>query len=110
MYGNIRSTEHVTLGSTSHFEGNIESESALVCGYVKGCIQTRTLLMVKTPATIIGDLISASVQLESGVILQGKIISNPKEAVRQSQETLSITPCTSSANSEKERLQESKSQ
>lgn len=110
MYGNIRSTEHVTLGSTSHFEGNIESESALVCGYVKGCIQTRTLLMVKNPATIIGDLISASVQLESGVILQGKIISNPKEAVRQSQETLSITPCTSSANSEKERLQESKSQ
>lgn len=78
IHGNIRSTKHVSLGATSHFEGNIESASALISGYVKGRIQAKTL-SIKVPATIIGDLISTSVQIESGVILQGKILSSPQE-------------------------------
>lgn len=96
MYGNIRTTEHISLGSSAHFEGIIECESALVSGYVKGRIQAKQLLMVKTPATIIGDLISASVQLESGVIFHGKIISNPKENLQQLHEPL-LEPVSRSA-------------
>lgn len=79
MYGNIRTTGPISLGSSAHFEGSIECESALISGYIKGRIRARKMLVVKTPATIIGDLVSASVQLESGVIFHGKIISNPKE-------------------------------
>lgn len=82
MHGNIRSSKHVSLGATSYFEGDIESSSALISGYVKGRIQAKTL-SVKVPATIIGDLISTSVQIESGVILQGKILSSPQEDMLQ---------------------------
>lgn len=92
MFGNICSTKHLSLGATSHFEGNIESASALISGYVKGRIQAKTLV-VKVPATIIGDLISTSVQIESGVILQGKILSNPRENL-QLYETLPTAPST----------------
>lgn len=81
MYGNIRAAKHITLGSSAHFEGSIECESAVISGYVKGRVQAKKLLLVKTPATIIGDLLSASVQLESGVIFRGKIISNPAEGL-----------------------------
>lgn len=77
MFGNIRSTTHVVLGGTSHFEGNIKSESALVSGYVKGCIITSKSLEVRVPATIVGDLESASVYVESGVIIQGRVLSKP---------------------------------
>lgn len=79
VYGNIRTSEHLTLGDTSHLEGNIDSESIMVSGYVKGRIQANTLLTVRVPATIIGDLVAASVQIESGVILHGKITANPNQ-------------------------------
>lgn len=79
MRGNIKSTKHVMLGATAHFEGNIESESALICGHVKGRIVTSRLLTIRVPATIIGDVVSASIRIESGVIIQGKILSIPTE-------------------------------
>lgn len=81
MVGNIRSTEHVSLGPTANFKGSIECESASVSGCIEGRIQTRSLLLVQTPATIIGDLVSAMVQLESGVIFHGSIISNPGQVL-----------------------------
>ncbi|WP_418991627.1 bactofilin family protein [Alistipes sp.] len=79
VYGTIRSTKHVELGPTSRFEGDIESDSALVCGFVKGSIVTRRSLEVRKPATVHGDLVSALVQVESGVVIQGKIVSSPEE-------------------------------
>lgn len=79
MFGNIRSSKHVSLGPESRFEGNIESRSAVLSGYVKGRVNARETLVVRVPATIIGDLISASVQVESGVVLQGKIFSSPQQ-------------------------------
>lgn len=104
MYGNIRATGHISLGSSAHFEGSIECESALVSGYVKGRIQAKKLLVVKTPATIIGDLVSASVQLESGVVFHGKIISNPKENLLlcESAPEAPESPAVHSANEQSE--------
>lgn len=78
MSGNIRSTKHVSLGAIAHFEGTIESDSALVSGYIKDSISTKHTLVVQVPATVIGDLISASVRVASGVILNGKIVMNPQ--------------------------------
>lgn len=79
MRGNIKSTKHVMLGATAHFEGNIESESALICGHVKGRIVTSRLLTIRVPATIVGDVVSASIRIESGVVIQGNILSVPAE-------------------------------
>lgn len=79
MHGSIKSSKHVMLGATARFEGTIESESALICGYVNGRVVTRTSLEVKLPATVIGDLVSASVRVDSGVIIQGKVYSQPVE-------------------------------
>lgn len=51
MVGRIKSTRHVSLGATSRFEGGgIESESALVCGNVRGSIVTSRFLKVRIQA------------------------------------------------------------
>ena len=77
--GNIASTKHVMLGATSRFEGNIECDSALVCGVFKGKIVAKRWLEVKAPAMVAGDLISDSVRLDSGVAIQGRILAKSVE-------------------------------
>lgn len=77
MVGQIKSGKHVSLGAASRFEGNIESDSALVCGYVRGSITTARTLEVRKPATVVGDLTSAMVKMESGVVIQGNITTQP---------------------------------
>lgn len=79
MQGNIRSEKHVALGASARFEGSIKCEAASISGDVKGCIHAKKTIIVCVPATISGDLISASVQVESGVILRGRIISTPHD-------------------------------
>lgn len=79
MVGRIKSTRHVSLGATSRFEGDIESESALVCDNVRGSIVTSRFLEVRKPATVVGDLTSALVKADSCVAIQGKITSRPVE-------------------------------
>lgn len=80
MSGNIRSTKHFSMGAQAHFKGNVESEYAVISGTFEGRIHARRSLIVRVPATIVGDLISASVQVESGVKLRGKILSGPQGA------------------------------
>ncbi|MCD8034165.1 MAG: polymer-forming cytoskeletal protein [Alistipes sp.] len=79
VYGNVRSKKHVMLGATAHFEGNIEGDTVLVCGYFKGTIVAKRMIEVRTPAVISGDLISDSVRVESGVTLQGKVMAKTVE-------------------------------
>lgn len=83
MCGNICSTKQVSLGSTARFDGSIECEKAIISGNVTGSIRTTKTITVCVPATISGDLISASVQIESGVILNGKIITEMNESQRE---------------------------
>lgn len=73
MQGNIHSQGHVMLGSTAHFEGNIECESILICGNFNGTVNAERLIEVKIPANIVGDLNADSVRVDSGVAIQGKV-------------------------------------
>lgn len=79
VYGNVRSKKHVMLGATARFEGNIESDTVMVCGYFKGTIVAKRMIEVRTPATVVGDLISDSVRVESGVAIQGKVMAKTVE-------------------------------
>lgn len=79
VYGNIRSRKNVMLGATARFEGNIESDTAMVCGYFKGVIVAKRMIEVRRPATVVGDLISDSVRVESGVAIQGKVMAKSVE-------------------------------
>lgn len=79
VYGNVRSKKSVILGPTAHFEGNIESDTVLVCGHFKGVIVAKRRIEVQAPAVIVGDLISDSVRVESGVAIQGKVMAKTVE-------------------------------
>lgn len=83
MFGNISSNKRVSLGTTACFEGTIVCQSAMISGNIKGCIKASESITVKTPAIIFGDLISASVKVEPGVVIHGKIISDPKKTSKQ---------------------------
>lgn len=83
MHGNVRAKKHVMLGASARFEGNIESDSAMICGYFKGRVTAKRMLEVKVPATIIGDLISDSVRVDSGVAIQGQIFAKSVERIEE---------------------------
>lgn len=93
VYGNVRSKKNVMLGASAHFEGNIESDTAMICGYFKGLVTAKRIIEVRTPAVVVGDLVSDSVRVESGVAIQGKIQAKtirkePSAEVRAAEEEL----------------------
>ncbi len=75
MHGNMLAKHHVMLGASAFFEGNIECDTALICGRFKGTIIARKQIEVKIPAVVVGDLISDAVKVESGVAIQGQIVA-----------------------------------
>ena len=94
MYGNILSKGHVMLGPTAHFEGNIESDSVLICGCFQGSVMAKRLIEVKIPADIVGDLIADSVRVDSGVAIQGKICAKTIQAATLQSVSVAAGSCS----------------
>lgn len=96
VYGDIRSKKRVTLGKKGRIEGNIESKTVVVSGCFKGTITAKRLIDVKAPAHIVGDLISDSVRLASGVSIQGNIqaktLYNPEPETRDEEKVEEAIP------------------
>lgn len=73
LHGGVKTAGNVFIGGRANVTADIEAKSARVGGEVKGNLKIEDHLEIVSSAKIIGDLECASLAIESGAILNGKI-------------------------------------
>ncbi len=77
VIGNIRG-EYLVLSETGKVEGDLELDSLLCHGHIKGNIHAK-LVTVQTSAVISGKLVAANLTVESGATIEGEIMASSKQ-------------------------------
>lgn len=70
--GEINAQEKLTLGEAAVVNAKVTGTEILVRGTVNGDINASKLLILKRPAKIIGNISSANLSIEEGVIFEGR--------------------------------------
>jgi cytoskeletal protein CcmA (bactofilin family) len=69
--GDVKSKAKVVVGATGEIIGNINAESAEVCGNVTGDIATTEILFLKESAFINGNILANKLVVENGAVIKG---------------------------------------
>lgn len=70
--GEINAQDKLTLGESSVVNAKINGTEIIVRGTINGDINASKLLVLKRPAKIIGNISSANLSIEEGVIFEGR--------------------------------------
>ncbi|MDH5720922.1 MAG: polymer-forming cytoskeletal protein [Spirochaetia bacterium] len=70
--GKIMSHGKVIVGKTGHVQTNIQAKSVIVAGIVDGNIYALENVHLLESAKVHGDIISANLSIEEGVIFEGR--------------------------------------
>jgi cytoskeletal protein CcmA (bactofilin family) len=79
----------LTIGPSSHVDGEIVAREVVVLGEVNGNINARDKLEIKKGSTVVGDLSTARIMIEEGAYFKGAIeIDTSKTQVGADLDTL----------------------
>ena len=79
----------LTIGPSSHVDGEIVAREVVVLGEVNGNISARDKLEIKKGSTVVGDLSTARIMIEEGAYFKGAIeIDTSKTQVGADLDTL----------------------
>ncbi len=73
LTGNLFCAEKVAIEQHAVLSGNITSKTCFVSGIVKGDITSLDLLEIRSTAIVMGNIQSASVNIEPGAVINGYI-------------------------------------
>ena len=71
--GEIQSENTLLVGETGEIEATIQSETVIVCGVVTGNITAGRQVVLHKGARVDGDILTPSIVIEEGAILNGQI-------------------------------------
>jgi cytoskeletal protein CcmA (bactofilin family) len=69
--GNVTSKSKIALGNGSHVEGNIKAQNADIEGEVRGKIEISEMLILKSTASVHGDMVTGKLVVEPGAAFNG---------------------------------------
>ena len=72
VIGDIKTKSKAAFGNSSKVEGSVLAQNAEVAGHITGTIEVTELLVLKTTASIDGDIITNKLLVESGASFNGK--------------------------------------
>ncbi|MCA9080234.1 MAG: polymer-forming cytoskeletal protein [Planctomycetaceae bacterium] len=70
--GDIKTSARLVLGKDSVVEGNILASEAEVAGRITGTVESKGLLAIKSTCVIDGDIVTKSLNVESGSSFNGR--------------------------------------
>lgn len=70
--GDIKTSARLILGKDSIVEGNILASEAEVAGKITGTVESKGLLAIKSTCVIDGDIVTKSLNVESGSSFNGR--------------------------------------
>jgi cytoskeletal protein CcmA (bactofilin family) len=84
--GDVTTKTKLIAGPGSLIEGNLTADHAEIAGRVKGTVNARGLLVIKTTCVIEGDVITRNLNVESGSTFNGRFqvggpSGSPEESV-----------------------------
>ena len=72
VVGDIKTKSKAAFGHSSQVDGSVLAQNAEVAGHITGTIEVTEQLVLKTTATIDGDIITNKLLVESGATFNGK--------------------------------------
>lgn len=69
--GTVSSKAKVVVGTSGEVEGDVNCHSADVLGHIKGTINVRDILYLKSTSRISGDIQTKKLVIESGAVFDG---------------------------------------
>lgn len=66
LYGNIKCTGKLTVGTTGYIEGQIQCKNAEIAGKIKGTLNTAELTSLKESSSFEGDISTSQITIEAG--------------------------------------------
>lgn len=70
--GTVRTTSQVIIGPTGLVKTNVEADSVIVSGRVDGNIYALDFVHLMKNARVMGDIVSANLLVDEGVIFEGR--------------------------------------
>ena len=74
LIGSLETKKNLKIGANAIVQANIRADNAFVSGKIKGNISVKGKLEVTNTAIILGDIKAKIISIESGALVQGKII------------------------------------
>ncbi|MCX8083300.1 MAG: polymer-forming cytoskeletal protein [Calditerrivibrio sp.] len=74
--GNIISSDTLVIANTGNVEADIETSVVKISGTFKGTIKAKSIVELLKPAIVNGTIITPSIKIEEGVIINGTIEMN----------------------------------
>lgn len=69
--GDVTSAAPLTIGAQGFIKGTVNTRSVVVCGHVEGNITVQERCVVKSTATILGNITAATFSIEEGATFCG---------------------------------------
>jgi len=74
LIGNLQTKNNLKIGQNAVVEAEIKANNAFISGKVKGNISVKGKIEITATAVILGDIKAQIVSIESGALVQGKLI------------------------------------
>ena len=83
VIGDLSSSSKVACGETSVVDGNVIAENAEIAGKVTGKVTVSELLILKSTASIHGDISTSNLIIESGANINGACSMGREEIIEE---------------------------
>lgn len=83
VIGDLSSSSKVACGETSVVDGNVIAENAEIAGKVTGKVTVDELLILKSTASIHGDISTSNLIIESGANFNGACTMGKEETIEE---------------------------
>lgn len=77
--GEISASGTLVVGDDGYVEGEIKAGSAIITGTVKGNIDAETRVELRSPAKFFGEIRTATLIIDEGVVFEGSCAMKKKE-------------------------------
>ncbi|MFL3022873.1 MAG: polymer-forming cytoskeletal protein [Cytophagales bacterium] len=87
VIGDLSSSSKVACGETSVVDGNVIAENAEIAGKVTGKVTVSELLILKSTASIHGDISTSNLIIESGANFNGACTMGKEEEIVEEEDS-----------------------
>lgn len=84
IIGDISINGNLTLGETSHINGDIKAKNVTVSGVVEGTINSSEKIVLETKSRMSGDIIAKVLVIEAGARFDGKSHMTDLDSIKRS--------------------------
>ena len=74
LIGGLETKKNLKVGTNAIIQANVRADNAFVSGKIKGNISVKGKLEITNTAIILGDIRAKIISIESGALIQGKVI------------------------------------